>query len=140
MSGQCPESIEIIKEQNVIYRKHKSDEILDISDVAGLVDVCPVKNGRILAKTPVFVLPQDFRVEYDNLTESCGQVTITPDEHEIVVHRSASYNCQQSDNTLKLSSNKALPPSKFYVDIMFRDGFGKLNLELPFPAKGFGFY
>lgn len=129
-----------IKEQNVIYRKHKSDEILDMSDVAGLVDVCPVKNGRILAKIPVFVLPQDFRVEYDNLTESGGQVTITPDEHEIVVHRSASYNCLQSDNTLKLSSNKALPPSKFYVDLMFQDGFGKLNLELPFPAKGFGFY
>lgn len=130
-----------IREQEIAYYKHNSDVVLTKTECRGLVDVCCYKNKKRVCKIPAFVLPDETAFEYKNVTSNSGDIKIknfTPDR--IVPVSSNKYSAVVTNNTISFKSLTEMPPSTVGFGIWFSDNQGHVDIEMPFPAKGFGFY
>lgn len=130
-----------IKEQRVIYKRHKSDETLPLTSCVGLIDVCCYKNGRTLCKIPVIVLPSEAVFAYDQLDQHGGYIKLK-NFPEIVINplKNDAYTAEVLDESVHFETVNDIPPSTIELGIRFLNGMGNMDIELPFPAKGFGFY
>ena len=130
-----------IKEQDVVYRRHRADRALTIPARVGLIDVCCFKDGRMVCKLPAFVLPPETDFKYTTTTPTSGDVQIC---HAGNVHiapaSSPAYSASISGDTVRLMSRDAVPPATFWLALQMVDRPGTVNIELPFPASGAGFY
>ncbi len=130
-----------IKEQNVVYRKHRSEEVVEITYACGLVDVCCIKNDRVICRLPVFTLPQESLFKYDNVTSTGGSICLEiAGSVELIPVNNPEYSAVVSGNTIDFQSLTAIPPAVAAFCLVFPNGMGRMDVEMPFPAKGFGFY
>ena len=130
-----------IKEPNVVYRMHNSDTILPVTECVGLVDVCCSKYGKTICKIPAFILPPETQFEYKNITNNSGDILIknfTP--AKIIPIDNKEYSVDVTENTIQFTSLAEIPPATVGFGVWFADNMGHMDISMPFPAKGFGFY
>lgn len=130
-----------IKEPNVVYRMHNSDTILPVTECVGLVDVCCSKYGKTICKIPAFILPPETQFEYKNITNNSGDIHIknfTPTK--IIPIDNKEFSVSVTENTIHFMLLAEIPPLTVGCGIWFADDMGYMDIYMPFPAKGFGFY
>lgn len=130
-----------IKEQNIVYRRHRSEETLPLTECYGLVDVCCVKNNRVVCKLPAFIFPAETVFEYQNTLANSGEIQICNCiELNIIPANNPNYSAAVLGNIVSVKSLSDIPPANIDIGIVFPKNMGRADVELPFPAKGFGFY
>lgn len=130
-----------IKEQNVVFRRHHTDTAIPNSECFGLVDVCCIKNGRTICKLPAFVLPVDSTFEYKNETATGGDIAVRNfSPLDIMPINNPGYSASVTNYTVTFESLSEIPPATVGLGVVFPNDMGQMDVELPFPAKGFGFY
>jgi len=130
-----------IKEQNVVYRMHNSDTVLSVTECIGLVDVCCYKDGKNICKVPVFILPPETQFEYKNVASNGGDINIknfVP--AKIIPINNKEYSACVVESSIQFTSLVEIPPAAVEFGIWFADNMGHMDISMPFPAKGFGFY
>lgn len=130
-----------IKEQNVVVRRHRSDESLYLTECHGLVDICCVKNGRTVCKLPAFIFPVETTFKYKNMSINSGEIQVCNCiAADIIPISNSNYSAEVLGETVSVKALTEIPPSNMGIGIGFANNMGRVDIELPFPAKGYGFY
>ncbi len=130
-----------IKEQHVFYTRYGSEETIPLSDCIGKINICCKKDGKIACKLTAFIVPENTRIEFENLNVSGGRIQIKNIPNlKLSPHYSGDYSVKVSDSVLDVASLIPLPPAKIKLGIELINVGSCVELELPFPVKGCGFY